>query len=153
MPIVGVMPKVTTSELLIPIGAALLSSSQPKASHLSHIITDKNLWVKSAPGGHSCCNCWGLLYPLALLSLHSISLFCYLEGKDISALCKRMEASRALVYCCCSPDCSSSISGWFLHRTWAVIAVFLFHSISQAVAHRHAEPMHQNDTGEMLFWC
>lgn len=157
---VGVMPTVTTSELLISSGAVLLPSSQLKVSHLSHIITDKDLSVTSAPDGHSCCNCWRLLYPLALL-VHSVALFCYLDGKDISALplCKsRMEASRALVYCCCSPDWSSSISGRFLHRIWTVmaedlIAIFLFHSISQSVAHRQAEPIHQNDTGETLFWC
>lgn len=80
-----------------------------------------------------------LLYPLALL-VHGLAVFCYLGRKDISALplCKsRMEASRALIYCCCSPDWPSFISGWFLHRIWAVMAkdlmaLFLFHSISQA---------------------
>lgn len=54
---VGVMPTVTTSELLISSGAVLLPSSQLKVSHLSHIITDKDLLVTSAPDGHSCCNC------------------------------------------------------------------------------------------------
>lgn len=88
----------------------LLPNSKP-----SHVITNKDLSVKSAPDGHSCWSCWRLLYPLALL-VHSNSVFCYLDGKDISALplCKsRMEGSRALIYCCWSPDWSSSISGWF----------------------------------------
>lgn len=79
------MPTVTPPEQLVPIGAALFSSSQLKASHLSHVITNKDLPVKSAPDGHSCWSCWRLLYPLALL-VHSNSLFCYLDGKDISAL-------------------------------------------------------------------
>lgn len=58
----------------------LLPNSKP-----SHVITNKDLSVKSAPDGHSCWSCWRLLYPLALL-VHSNSVFCYLDGKDISAL-------------------------------------------------------------------
>lgn len=112
-----------------------LFSSQPEASCLFYIITNKDLSMKPTPDGHSCCNCWRFLYPLALL-MHSIALFSsYFDGKDISALplCKsRMEVSRALIYCCCSSDCSSSISGQLLHRNWTamandLIAIFLFH--------------------------
>lgn len=132
---VGVLPTVTTSELLSSYGATLLSSSWPKASRLFCIVTNKDLSVRPAPGGHSCCNCWRFLYRLALF-MHSIVLFSsYFDGKNIPTLplCKsRMEVSRAPIYCCCSSDCSFSISGQLLYRNWAVTTkaqtiIFLFY--------------------------
>lgn len=126
---------VTTPELFISYGAVLLSSSQPKASYLFYIITSRALSMKPAPDGHNHCNCWRSLYPLALLK-HSIALFSsYFDGKDISGLPQsksRTEISKALILSCCSSDRSSSMSGQFLHRNWALTAkdlttVFLFH--------------------------
>lgn len=151
------MPTVTASELLIPIGAALFIIFSPTQSQPSFPQNCK-------PGPVGEVSSWWtqllqmLKAPLSpgFTGMHSTALFCYLGGKDISAipLCKsRMEASRALICWCSCPDWTSSISGWFLHTIWAVIAVFLFHSISHAVAHRQAEPIHQNNTGEILFWC